>query len=275
MEICFAEDCKKKAAFKCDCVNNTYLCFDHSGLHMMDEGSHFLTRLTFFETKLDVDAAVKRYKNIMKNYDFILKNTKDFCNSIIENLNRSAAKIVKQIKESKIFVNSVIKSLICKTEIPYNDYIKYISISTSAPQDFEPICIIINKKLNKTFNSTLNFITRYNSMDENAFMILGPETNCLRLINLENSKKKDIFFDSKIFNKFCSCCRVGNSYFFYKANSQSSTPFMLNLNENTVTRILPNVPLTCAGASCYNDKIYILEEPQGTINLVVFPISLL
>ena len=70
-----------------------------------------------------------------------------------------------------------------------------MSISTSAPHGLEPISIIINKKLNKPFNSTLNFITRYESMYKNAFMILSGQSDCLRFIFMRNLFKFHFYID--------------------------------------------------------------------------------
>ena len=128
MEVCFVEDCQRKPAFSCYCKNIVNICFDHIGIHMMNEGNHKMIRLTFVSSKSNIEPLVNKYKDIIAFSNQITLNTRDYCNQIIENLNANYVKISKEINVLKSFAKSVIKNLLKETEFPYADLIKFKSI---------------------------------------------------------------------------------------------------------------------------------------------------
>ena len=266
MEECFVEGCKRIPAFECNCSENMYMCIDHNGRHMLNEGIHTLTRISFLPTNSSIDSYLKKYKEIMASYNLIIKNTREFCFSVIQNLNASAEKVLKEINQLKCFIKGVMKNLLLKTEFRYSEMVQFDSISIQDLSSRELNSKFINKSLKQCFNETIEALTRFKNSDEYAFTFLDPKTKNLRQINLENFQRYLIEFKTDDFEHGSACCRIGdNMYFLYGGSKYPKIPFILNVKTDEIKRLNNNVPITSAGVCLYEKKIYIFggSEPNN------------
>ena len=269
MEVCFVEDCQRKPAFSCYCQDKVDICFDHIGNHMMNEGNHKMTRLTFVPSKSNIEPLVKKYKDIIVFYNQIMLNTRDYCNSIIENLNANYARIFKEINELKCLANSVIKNLLKETEFPYPDLIKFKSIIVPDIKlldlySMDAYKLSVNKNMNIVFKSIFAIITKYKDFDNNVLRTTTTSKNFLGFISPQHLQRNFIALEKDIFELNTTFCKINkNTYFIYGGSSFPRTPYILNLESNKISEQKAHVPLSSAGASFWNNKIFIFGGTTG------------